>query len=203
MITSRRGFSRSRVASGLQSGYSLIKLSLAQLQCHKSLLYTSGLQLVIVLPNSYIISYPLGNPSFPVSVCTVIARSLIWVKLLEQFISHHSQQFPMELQVGRLLHSQSVSYLCCNPSRLVVPYSYHQANKLTTLQQLDSNTHPSQTHHRSSFFITMKHMATINGIEEKIIACLDNVPLFQIQRCIFFSFLFFSYHSLTLIRFAN
>src|SRR5712675_231543 len=50
---------------------------------------------------------------------------------------------------------------------------------------------------------TMKHMATINGIEEKIIACLDNVPLFQIQRCIFFSFLFFSYHSLTLIRFAN
>jgi len=41
-------------------------------------------------------------------------------------------------------------------------------------------------------------MVTINGMEEKVIAYLDNVLLLQIQQCIFFS-----YHSLTLIRFAN
>src|SRR5712672_54812 len=58
-------------------------------------------------------------------------------------------------------------------------------------------------HYRSSFFMTMEHVATINGIQKKVIVCLDNVPLLQIQQCIFFSFLFFSYHSLTLIRFAN
>jgi len=58
-------------------------------------------------------------------------------------------------------------------------------------------------YHGSSIFMTIEHVATINGMEEKIIVCLDDVPLLQIQWCIFFSFLFFSYHSLTLIRFAN
>ena len=59
----------------------MIKLSLAQLQCHKGLLYTSGLELVIILTNSYIISHLLGNLLSLVPVCTVIARSLMWVKL--------------------------------------------------------------------------------------------------------------------------
>jgi len=44
----------------------------------------------------------------------------------------------------------------------------------------------------------IEHMVTINGMEEKVIVCLDNVPLLQIQQ-----YIFFSYHSLTLIRFAN
>src|SRR5712671_2370593 len=59
----------------------MIKSSLARLQCHKGFLYTSGLELVIVLTNSYMISHLLGNVSCLVLVCTVIARSLMWVKL--------------------------------------------------------------------------------------------------------------------------
>jgi len=57
----------------------------------------------------------------------------------------------MELQVGRLLNSRSVLYLCRNPSKSVVPYSYHQANKSTTPQQQNSSTHPSWARHESSF----------------------------------------------------
>src|SRR5712671_1394928 len=39
----------------------------------------------------------------------------------------------MELQVGRLLNSQSVSYLCRNPSKSVVPSQQHRSNKIAAL----------------------------------------------------------------------
>ena len=105
------------------------------------LLYTSGLELVIVLTNSYMISHPLGNPSSLVPICTVIARSLMWVKLL----SSSSVIVPSSsLWSYRWVTCCTPNpYLCRNPSKSVVPYLYHQANKSTTLQQLDSSTHPS------------------------------------------------------------
>src|SRR5712672_3138876 len=129
----------------------MIKSSLAQLQCHKGFLYTSGLELVIVFTNSYMISHLLGNVSSLVLVRTVITRSLMWVKLPCGPSVIVLSSSLMELQVGHLLNSRSVSYLCRNPSKSVVLYSYHQANKSTTPQQQDSSTHPSWARHESSF----------------------------------------------------